>query len=340
MKQQIIFIKGETFPQEEGDSVEFKEITSKNPVKTILNHSEKYVPGYLNAQIEGNLYLGVDDSGIIQGVTLNRNDRDEIKRDIANKLKDTDPPIPYTYYKVSIHNVLNPDGESIQDLCVVKIHITKTTKPRFPYRTSGGSVYFKKGSSCPKLNSEEITTEIERRSQIHLQKEASKIDKKLEKNPNDSNLLKKRAEIAKYLSDVETMDRAYQKLLELNPKDSNVRIQYATAHEKIGDLEGALSILDEALQSGIDKLSILQSRGAIFLHLDDWNNALYSYREALKLKPDDYTIITQIGVLFRQLGEYKKSVKFLNYALSKSPNYRVAKYEKKKTYYEIFKAGV
>ena len=70
MTQPIYFVQGETFPQEEGDSVEFKEIKSQQPVNTIVNHAEEYVVGFLNAQIEGDLYLGIDDSGSIQGSLL------------------------------------------------------------------------------------------------------------------------------------------------------------------------------------------------------------------------------------------------------------------------------
>lgn len=340
MEQQTRLVKGKTFEREEGDSVEFKEITSSKPVKKIANHAEEYTTGFLNAQIEGDLYLGINDDGIIVGVTLNRTDKDSLQRDIPNKLKSTDPPLLYSYYKITIHNVFNLNIEPIENLYVIQIHTIKPNKEHFPYRTSTGSVYFKKGSSCPKLNSEEITQEHRRRTLIHLQKEANKIDKELEENTNNINLLKKRAEIAKYMSDVDTLDRTYKKILELEPKDSKVRIQYATAHESIGDLEGALSILDDALQSVTDKSSILQSKGSMFVNSDNWNKALNLYQEALELSPDDYTIITQIGILFRQLGEYKKSIQFLNYALSKSPNYRVAKYEKKKTYYEIFKGGI
>jgi len=73
--------------------------------------------------------------------------------------------------------------------------------------------------------------------------------------------------------------------------------------------------------------------------LDRWDEALLFYQNLLKMKPDDYTIITQIGVILRHKCQYSESIKFLNYALSKNPNYRLAKYEKKKTYQEIFKRG-
>ena len=349
MTQQTSFVQGEIFYQEEGSFVEFKKIDSKNPVNTIVNHAEKYVIGFLNASVEGNLYLGIDDSGIILGVTLNRNDRDEILKNIPNKLRNGDPSIPFSCYEVHIHNVSDTEQKCTEGLCIVQIHVVKIEEEylyrasegaHWFYKTAGESVYLKKGSNCIKLNSEEIAKEIGRRKQKHLQKEAEELDKRLEKEPNNRGILDSRAKVAKFMGDVDTMDKMHKKVLALYPKSPEARIEYAAAHKSIGDLEGALSILNDALQLDINDSSIFKNKGLMLLGLDRWDEAYQSYQEALKSNPYDYTIITQIGVALRQLGKHKESIQFLNYALSKSPNYRLAKYEKKKTYYQIFKGGI
>jgi tetratricopeptide (TPR) repeat protein len=342
MTQQINFVQGEIFNQEEGASVEFKEIKSPDPdnrINAIVRHAQKYVVGFLNARIEGDVYSGIDDSGIIQGVPLNRNDRDKISKSIPDILRRTDPPIPHHYYEVTIHDILNSEREHIEDLCVVQIHVFKTEDKKYLYKTSGGSVYLKKGSACPQLTSEEIAKEYERRTQVHLRKKADELDRRLEKEPNNPDLLSKRVEVATYMGDVDTLERVSLKLLELLPKSSAVRLKYAIARKSIGDLEGALSILNEALKSNINDFSILNNKGLMLLGLDRWDEALLFYQDLLKTKPNDYTIITQIGVIFRHQGKYSESIQFLNYALAKSPNYRLAKYEKKKTYQEFFKRG-
>ncbi|MEG4596544.1 putative DNA binding domain-containing protein [Microcoleus sp. F6_B6] len=338
MTQPIYFVKGESFDREEGDSVEFKEISSKRPVNTIVNHAEEYVLGFLNAQIEGDIYLGLDDCGIIQGVILNRNERDEIGRNIPNKLRMTDPPISHHDYRVTVHDIFNSERERLEDLYVVQIHVIKT-KDKHLYRTSGGSVYLKKGSSCIKLTSEEIAKEYERRTQVHLRKEADDLDKKLEKEPHNRSILERRAKVAKYMGDVDTMERVYLKLLELDPKSSAFRLNYAMDRKSIGDLEGALSILNEAIKSNINDFSILNNKGLMLQDLDRWDEALLFYQNLLKMQPNDYTILTKIGVAFRHQGKYSQSLYFLNMALKISPNYRLAKYEKKKTYQEIYKRG-
>lgn len=141
------------------------------------------------------------------------------------------------------------------------------------------------------------------------------------------------------MGDVDNMARFFRKLLELDPKSPEIRREYATAYQSIGDSEGALSILDEALKSDINDSSISKNKGLILEDLYRWEEAYSSYQDVRKKKPDDYTILTRIGVALRHQGKYSESIKFLNDALSKCPNYRLAKYEKKKTYSEIFKTG-
>ncbi len=335
MKHEEKFIQNSIFLLEENDSVELKEIKSKKIVNTIVNYTEEYVIGFLNAQIEGNLYLGIDDSGIIKGVELSRNDRDEIQRSIPNKLRETKPP---SHMKVETHlyEVLNSAHELIENLFVVHIYVIKTKKNRL-FRTSGGSVYLKKGSNCMKLKDEEIDNEIIRRKQINLQKKAEELDQLLEKEPNDLDILQERADIAFYMDDSVTMDKMYKKIIDLNPKDPKVRIKYAEDSKKLGNLKGGLSVLNDAIESGVNDNSILKNKGLILQNLGRLDEAYKSYEQAYNHNPNDYTTLTQIGIVLRQLGHYKESIQFLNDALKKCPNYRLAKYEKKKTYHEMFK---
>ena len=221
----------------------------------------------------------------------------------------------------------------------MRIHIQKIEEEHL-YKTSGGSFYLKKGSNCIKLSSEEIAKEIGIRKQKRLIKEMDKLNSELEKDPGNRILLTKKADVARLMNDIETMDLVYKELLTLNPKSSKTRIAHASAHESIGDLEGALLILDLALQLNHNDSAILKSRGSMLRGLDRLNEALQSYKAALKLKPEDYTIITQIGITLRKIGNYKESLYFLNYALSKAPKYRAAKYEKKITYSKIFQKNI
>ncbi|WP_392480096.1 RNA-binding domain-containing protein [Nostoc sp. C110] len=349
MTQQIKFIQEKIFYREEGKYVEFKSVESQKPVNKIVDHAEEYIIGFLNASVEGDIYLGINDSGEIKGVTLSRSQRDEIQKNITDKLTNIDPVIPPSCYGVNIHFVHNAELKQIEDLCIVQIQVSQIEEDylyktsggiHWLYETKGGSNYLKKSSSCIKLNNKQIEEEIRYRHHKHLKKELETINNQLLKYPKSIQLLIKKVEIAKFMNDIELIDETYKEIILLKPNSSKTRVAYASAHKSIGDLEGALSVINDALQVNKPNSDILKARGEILLISKRTDEALKSYQDALEFNPDDYTILTQIGITFRELGKYKESIKFFNYALLKSPTYRAAKYEKKKTYSKMFQEGI
>jgi len=339
MSQDIRFVKGEIFHRKEDDYVEFKALTSKSPAKTIINYAEEYILGSLNLQEKLDLYFGIDNSGIIQGVILSRDNEDEIRRLIPVKLKTADPHIPHEYYHTDIFPVLNENNDSIENLYIVQIRVLKIESKDW-YRTSGGSIYMKKGSNNMKLSEEQFEVEKDARKQKFLRKDAEKYDEELNKSPNNLDVLQKRADIAYYMHDIATMKEIYERMLMISPTNPNLRIKYAQVSSKMGNPEDGLSILDNAIQLGINSPTILKNKGLNLQSLERWEESYQSYKQAYDKNTDDYTILTQMGIVLRQSGRYKESIQHFNEALKKAPNYRLAKYEKKLTYYEIFKGGI
>ena len=139
------------------------------------------------------------------------------------------------------------------------------------------------------------------------------------------------------------MERMYEKLLSLNPDSPTILIiKYSEACERMNKPKKALEILNRDTQPSpktLEKQGLLQSE------LDRPDEANESYSKAIQryestLKPDDYVTITRIGILLRRQEKYRESIKFFDRALKISPNYRAAKYEKKQSYYELFKGGL
>jgi tetratricopeptide (TPR) repeat protein len=208
------------------------------------------------------------------------------------------------------------------------------------YKTREGSIYLKKESSCFKLSGEELNKEIKLRQQSRTRKELEKINNKLLVEPENILFLQEKAKIAYYLDDTQTMKETYDKMLTLKPNSSKIRIAYASAQEKLGDSESALAIINDGVKLDSNNQDYLKKLGEILFSSDRSIDALSVFQSALKINPDDYTILTQIGITLRELGKYKESLDFLNCALSKAPNYRAAKYEKKKTYSKMFQGGI
>lgn len=334
------FVINMIFHKEEGKNIEFKEVKSEKPVRKIANHAEEYIVGFLNSSLPGDLYFGIDDSGTVIGVRLSRGERDELQKDIPNKLRQIQPTIAPSFYDLSVHDIYNEEKKIIENLCVVQIHVQKSELDCL-YSTAGGGIYMKKGTTCIKLTNEEINKEYETRKLKRLAKRNDEIDKELQQNPNSLELLKKKADIARDMGNIDALDQTYKKLLKLEPNNSKTFISYASAHKRNNDLGGALEILDKALKSKPSYPSdILKTKGSFLLDSKRTDEALQSFREALRLDPNNYTIMTQIGISLRELGQYRESIKFFDLALAIAPRYRVAKYEKKLTYSKMVRCGI
>jgi hypothetical protein len=352
MPQDIHLVKGEIFLKEERRYVEFKrevDTKKKNLVSGIVDYAEQYIIGFLNAIIEGELYIGIDDFGEIFGINLNRKDRDNLSKQISDKLKYTEPPVPMSCYEVETLEVFDALGNPIEDLNIVKIIVLQANEEEYLYRaaksgywfytTDEGHIFYKKGTTCPALDGKQIATEIGNRKLKYLRKEGDKLDEILKADPNNVGILRERIVNARNMRDIETLDTLYEKLFEIT-KSSKVKEDQANAHKNLGDLEGAETIINDVIHSGGSNNSNLKTKGSILQDLGRWEEAYQSYKQAYDKNTDDYTALTQIGIVLRKSGRYKESIQYFNDALKKAPNYRLAKYEKKATYYEMFKGGI
>ncbi len=352
MSEDIVFIKGEIFHKEENQYIEFKrEVDSnkKDIVNGIVDYSERYILGFLNAMVKGELYLGIDDSGEVSGINLSREGRDDLNKKISDKLRNANPTVPMSCYKVEALEVFDPSGEIINDLNVIRISVLQADEEEFLYKatksgtwfykTDKDETYYKTSGTCIRLSSEEIAAEIRKRTLKYLQKEADKLDKELIKDPKNTGLLEKRINNAKNMGDAHTLDDLYKRLMEVkdNPQ---IKERQAKAHRDLGDLKGAEDIINEVIQSGVSSSSSLKIRGDILKDLKRWNEAYQSYEQAYNQNPNDYTILTKMGIILRDLGRHQESIQCFNEVLKKFPQYRFAKYEKRLTYYEMFKRGV
>jgi hypothetical protein len=135
MSQHTIFIKGEKFNKEEHKHIEFKrEVSSSSNdslVKGIVGYAEQYIIGFLNALIEGSLYIGIDNSGTIEGIQLSERDRDQVLQSIPNKLINAKPTVPVSSYDVDIIDVFDSEDNVIENLNIVHIYVLQPDEEEF-----------------------------------------------------------------------------------------------------------------------------------------------------------------------------------------------------------------
>eukprot|EP01083_Nonionella_stella_P279274 950092_1 len=120
--QSFKFVRGQEFPKDESRTVEFKQVCPSY----IFRNSAKYVNAFLNSE-GGSIYFGIDDDGIIEGISLNRNQRDKIRCNLDHAFSRPPTPVDTSLYKMQFHNVYPENGTSnpYLDHCVFVIKVKK-----------------------------------------------------------------------------------------------------------------------------------------------------------------------------------------------------------------------
>ena len=142
------FTLGQPVNLEEDERVEFKEILGGNPVKSIINTSDEYVVAFLNAG-GGSIHWGIRDCDrIVVGVQLTSNDKDSIRKGIAQKLHGIQPAIDPTAWMLEFV-LLNADKEG-DSLFAVSV-IVQNREKGVPYYTAGGDCFVRMNGVKQKL---------------------------------------------------------------------------------------------------------------------------------------------------------------------------------------------
>ena len=101
------FILNQSVPFEETLSYEFKEVKGRNPIDSIKNKVDEYVVAFLNREIQGHIYWGIENSGrTVVGVHLEYKQRDELRRKVTEKLFEIKPAITPSDYQVVLSQII------------------------------------------------------------------------------------------------------------------------------------------------------------------------------------------------------------------------------------------
>ncbi|OQV20006.1 hypothetical protein BV898_06010 [Hypsibius exemplaris] len=105
-----LFISGRIFAKEEGGRVEFKghkdPMGSMNPksVKELFHEIGEQVCGFLNAE-GGSIYIGIHDSGTIQGIELSVEEKDQLMLQVHSSVTNRLEPYSEQHLKFEFHMV-------------------------------------------------------------------------------------------------------------------------------------------------------------------------------------------------------------------------------------------
>lgn len=167
----ITFKKGLPILLEENCYYEFKEVKGKNPKDAIKNTADEYAVAFLNSE-GGSIYWGVRNTDrIVTGVSLEYEERDEVRRVVNEKLDQIQPAIAPTLFKIPFHPVLDTNSsEPINNLYVVELAVPKANTKDL-YFTGGNEAFVKTDGGKKKLTGPQLTAEVVKRMSQKLYKE-------------------------------------------------------------------------------------------------------------------------------------------------------------------------
>lgn len=161
---QIRFTQGQLVPFEETRLYEFKEVRGRNPAGSIANTSDEYAVAFLNSE-GGRIFWGIRDSDrITVGVTLNDQQRDEVRRKVSEKLGSIDPPVSVEDWCLEFHNVYDLQGETVENLWIVELLVLPPQERNIFY-TNSGELFIKTEGGKQKLLGPQVTEFIRGRLQ-------------------------------------------------------------------------------------------------------------------------------------------------------------------------------
>ena len=161
---QIRFIQNQPVPFEETRFYEFKEIKGNNPANRITKDSDEYAVAFLNRE-GGRIFWGVRDSDrITVGVTLDDQQRDEIRRKVSEKLGSIEPPINVENWHLEFHQVYELQGEIVENLWVIEL-LVEPLEEKDIFYTNSGELFVKTEGGKQKLLGPQVTEFIRGRLQ-------------------------------------------------------------------------------------------------------------------------------------------------------------------------------
>jgi Schlafen, AlbA_2 len=158
------FVQGERLRIEETRFDEFKEITTAHVVKTIRDTVNKYVVGFLNIHdLHGEelcrIFWGVRNDGVVVGFPADRDQRDEIRRELQTKLSGVEPRLGASAWQIRFHEVREGGGSVLEDVWVLELVVGRGEPNEF-YCAQDGTFYIKQEGTNPALKGQRLLAEM------------------------------------------------------------------------------------------------------------------------------------------------------------------------------------
>ena len=172
-----------------------------------------------------------------------------------------------------------------------------------------------------------------------LEEKLSSCNEKIEKDENNVELWRKKADLLKKIGRSEEADEAYERASLLAPTNYEIRIEQGNALELFGRHEEAVDAYDKALELQKEDYTVWWKKGQALVVVGKYDEAVESYEKAVSLEPpspDNYVICREYGSILKKLEQYQKSIILYKKSLGFEPRYRASSYEKRQVYKKMY----
>ena len=172
-----------------------------------------------------------------------------------------------------------------------------------------------------------------------LEEKLSSCNEKIEKDENNVELWRKKADLLKKIGRSEEADEAYERASLLAPTNYEIRIEQGNALELFGRHEEAVDAYDKALELEKENYTVWWKKGQALVVVEKYDEAVESYEKAVSLEPpspDNYVICREYGSILKKLEQYQKSIILYKKSLGFEPRYRASSYEKRQVYKKMY----
>uniref|UniRef100_A0A8C8VGY6 Schlafen like 1 n=1 Tax=Pelusios castaneus TaxID=367368 RepID=A0A8C8VGY6_9SAUR len=135
------------FMGSETRNVEFKRGGGEYLSVTLKHHVRKYMCAFLNSE-GGSLFVGVEDSGFVHGVSCGHKEEDRVRLLVDSILKGFKPQVfPDAYTLTFIPVVKAEDTDIFLKVIRLSVHLPRQQGERLLYETDQGEVYLRRDGS-------------------------------------------------------------------------------------------------------------------------------------------------------------------------------------------------
>lgn len=150
------------------------------------------------------------------------------------------------------------------------------------------------------------------------------LDIKIEKNPNDAELLAERAKVLIALGRPKEAAYDINRAVNIEPDNIEFRLIQADAYFANGDVENSYKTLSEAEKIAPEDEEVLLKMGEITYYSRDYDRSLQYLSKVTEKKPNDRTALFMKGFIYKEKGDTASAVTLLRKVCDLNPDYEPA----------------